>query len=82
MADRVVGVLLLEDSHADAQMTSDMLVFARAPRCELTRAECLADGLEQLSRGRFDVVLLDLGLPDADGLAGVRACAPPHRRPR
>ncbi|MFB6270822.1 MAG: diguanylate cyclase, partial [Halobacterium sp.] len=32
----------------------------------------LEDGLQRLGDGRFDVVLLDLGLPDSDGLATLR----------
>jgi diguanylate cyclase (GGDEF)-like protein/PAS domain S-box-containing protein len=72
MAD-LIRVLLVEDSAADAQMTSDMLVFARAPRCELRRAERLDEAQALLAAERFDIVLLDLGLPDATGLDGVRA---------
>ena len=73
MSDQVIKVLLVEDNAADAQLTSDMLAFARAPRCELLRAERLSEAREQLAAGRFDMVLLDLGLPDATGLDGVRA---------
>ena len=69
----VVRVLLVEDSAADAQITSDMLAFARAPRCELTRVARLSEAHALLAVQRFAVILLDLGLPDADGIAGLRA---------
>ncbi|MDQ4025666.1 MAG: PAS domain S-box protein, partial [Actinomycetota bacterium] len=75
----VVKVLLVEDNAADAQLASDMLVFARAPRCELAHAERLTEAQALLAIERFEVVLLDLGLPDTaglDGVRGLRAAAP------
>jgi two-component system sensor histidine kinase UhpB len=33
----------------------------------------LSEGLEQLSRGLVDVIILDLGLPDSQGLETLRA---------
>ena len=69
----VVKVLLVEDNAADAQLASDMLAFAHAPRCEPMRAENLAEAQSLLAVERFHVVLLDLGLPDTVGLDGVRA---------
>lgn len=68
-----IRVLLVEDSAADAQITSDMLVFAQEPRCELTHVARLAEARQLLALERFDVVLLDLGLPDVVGVDGVRA---------
>ena len=79
MPGDAIGVLLVEDCAADAQATSDMLAFARAPRCTLTRAALLSEAAQALGRERFEVVLLDLGLPDAVGIEGVsalRAAAP------
>jgi diguanylate cyclase (GGDEF)-like protein/PAS domain S-box-containing protein len=73
MSAPVVKVLLVEDNAADAQLASDMLAFARAPRCELRRAERLEQAVELVGVERFHVALLDLGLPDAVGLEGVRA---------
>jgi diguanylate cyclase (GGDEF)-like protein/PAS domain S-box-containing protein len=65
-------VLLVEDNAADAEATADALAFARAPRCSVTHAARLDDARALLADERFDVVLLDLGLPDARGLDGVR----------
>ena len=45
----------------------------------MDRVELLSTGLERLAAGAIDLVLLDLGLPDAEGLEGVvkvRALAP------
>ena len=79
MRTRTVTVLLVEDNAADAQLAADMLVFARAPRCELRHAGDLRQARELLAVQPIDVVLLDLGLPDVAGLEGVhalRAAAP------
>lgn len=68
----LVNVLLVEDNAADAEVTADALAFARAPRCRVTHAARLEDARALAAGERFDVVLLDLGLPDARGLDGVR----------
>ena len=62
-------VLLVEDSPADAGLVAEMLAEAREPALELDRVERLAAALERLSQQPFDAVLLDLGLPDSQGLA-------------
>jgi len=69
----VIKVLLVEDNAADAQLTTDMLVFARTPRAEVQCAERLSTALALLKTEPIDVILLDLGLPDAVGLNGVHA---------
>jgi diguanylate cyclase (GGDEF)-like protein/PAS domain S-box-containing protein len=72
MPPSVVRVLLVEDNAADAEATADALAFARSPRCAVTHAARLDDARALLAGARFDVVLLDLGLPDTRGLEGVR----------
>ncbi len=66
-----VKVLLVEDNPVDAQLTQDLLEEWSADRLDVTHAATLAEGLAQLSRERFDVVLLDLSLPDTHGLSTV-----------
>lgn len=62
-------VLLIEDDPYDAELTMSVLGEIRSFRCMAERAETLSGGLERLSRGGIDLVLLDLGLPDSLGLA-------------
>ncbi|CAN5123016.1 hypothetical protein BH20ACT16_BH20ACT16_00350 [soil metagenome] len=73
MSQASIKVLLVEDNDADAQLTADMLTFARVSRCELVRAKRLGEALELLAVEPIEAILLDLWLPDAIGLEGVRA---------
>ena len=70
-------LFLVEDNEGDAYLVEDLLGSAIAESPEVLRASSLA-GLEALvaERGQPDVVLLDLGLPDSNGVATVvRAAA-------
>src|SRR5918995_2085964 len=58
-------VLLVEDNEDDALLIRETLSETTV---EIERAECLATALEHLAKERFDAVLLDLSLPDAQGL--------------
>jgi diguanylate cyclase (GGDEF)-like protein len=62
------AVLLIEDDPYDAELTMAALGEIRSFPCMVERAETLSRGLERLSRGGVDLVLLDLGLPDSLGL--------------
>ncbi len=71
----VTRVLVVEDNAADAELVADYLDGAAAGEAP-TAIECadrLAAALARVARERFDVVLLDLSLPDAQGLEGVAA---------
>jgi CheY-like chemotaxis protein len=66
-------VLVVEDEPTDALMVRRSLL--RSPdgeRFEVRHATTLAEGLDHLRRDPADVLLLDLGLPDSDGLDTVR----------
>jgi signal transduction histidine kinase len=71
-------VLLIEDNPGDARLIREML--ADAPESvTLVHAGSLAAGIEHLQVGDIDVVLLDLGLPDASGLTAperIQTCSP------
>ncbi len=64
-----VNVLLIEDNPGDARLIREMLAETRGVTFSLECAESLSAGLEILRDRTFDVVLLDLALPDSDGLA-------------
>lgn len=64
-----IRILLVEDNMGDAVLLRETLRDAGEPGWfELTHATRLEEGLVRLSTSRFDVVLLDLSLPDAHGL--------------
>lgn len=62
------SVLLVEDSAGDARLIVEMLRDAGAGAFQLEHVDRLASALERLNRSAVDVVLLDLGLPDNQGL--------------
>lgn len=61
-------VLAIEDSRAHVKLIEYLLSESGRVNFKLTSAARLADGLERLDQGGIDVVLLDLGLPDSEGL--------------
>jgi PAS domain S-box-containing protein len=63
-----IKLLLIEDCPADARLIELMLRESRALHVECKWVDNLTDGIERLRGGAFDVVLLDLGLPESVGL--------------
>jgi len=74
------NILLVEDNLGDISLIT-MALSASAPESTVTSVRSHAGALAALAEGTFDCVLMDLGLPDADGLEGlcslVAADAPP-----
>lgn len=69
MESILIRVLLVEDNPVDARLVDLMLTEAGAGRFKVERAERLAQALDLLHERDFDVTLLDLSLPPAQGLA-------------
>lgn len=65
-------VLLVEDNPGDARLVHWLLARPGCGGYELTETERLADAFRALGAGEFDVVLLDLSLPDSSGLDTLR----------
>jgi PAS domain S-box-containing protein len=75
----VTKVLLVEDSVSDADILQAMLRQSGSGRFEFTCAESMEQALASLRQRAFDVVLLDLSLPDSTGestFLRVREAAP------
>ena len=67
MSEQPLKVMLVEDSPSDAQLLRDSLQEAVANGMVIAQADCLQEALERLQRECFDVLLLDLHLPDSTG---------------
>ena len=67
-----LSVLAIEDSLDDAELVRVMLNRVRDPVFTVVHAQRLAEGLERLREQTFDVVLLDLGLPDSQGIDAIK----------
>lgn len=64
-----VRVLLIEDDAEDAILLRAALRASTSMRYDMDRVDDLQTGLEHLGNGHYDVVLLDLSLPDSSGLS-------------
>lgn len=68
MAGNSIKVLLVEDNPGDVFLLQELLQEVTTAKVELQPAEQLCEALECIARDSFDVILLDLSLPDSQGL--------------
>lgn len=66
--ERPINVLLIEDSPLFVELTRKMLHETKSGDFLIECLDNLAAGIERLAGGGIDVVLLDLTLPDSNGL--------------
>jgi signal transduction histidine kinase len=72
MSTQTIQVLLVEDNPGDARLLQEMLADTGTAKLELTHHGCMKDAIRHLTSKVANIVLLDLGLPDANGIAAVR----------
>jgi two-component system, sensor histidine kinase and response regulator len=68
MDDSPLQVLLIEDNPTDVLLLQEALAYATSMAFVVTSVARLGEGLTRLRERSFDVVLLDLSLPDSQGL--------------
>ncbi len=68
MNNNPIKILLIEDNPGDARLIKEMLIEAKSAPFILEWRDRLHAGLQWLTEYCADVVLLDLGLPDSQGL--------------
>ncbi len=73
MTAAIIRVLLIEDEEGDAYLVKSSLKLSDKNHFEITWVESLALAKEALETTNFDVILLDLSLPDSNGLQTVEA---------
>lgn len=62
-------VLIITDNVDDAKILHDTLATARDGPFVVQWVQSLSDGLTRLKHGDFDIILVDLFLPDSQGIA-------------
>lgn len=73
MPKRVIKeLLLIEDNPGDARLLREAFEESDSHNIAFTVATCMSDAERHLADRTFDIILLDLGLPDAQGLEGIR----------
>jgi diguanylate cyclase len=60
-------ILLVEDNSDDVEFLRQSIRRHHSRAIDITRVDCIRDAEKALHNDRFDVVLLDLHLPDASG---------------
>lgn len=68
MTEQTIKVLLIEDNPGDALLLTEALRKSPDPAFRVRHVERLGEALAVLTREAFNVVLLDLSLPDSLGL--------------
>jgi len=68
MAENRINILLVEDDPEDVWVMRNLLGDRWDAPFQLAHVELLSAAIERCAEQRFDVVLLDLSLPDSRGL--------------
>lgn len=72
MLEQDINVLLVEDNAGDARLIQEMLAETKGSLFRLTRAERLSAAIDALNQGGINIILLDLMLPDSEGIETFR----------
>ncbi|MDB6084333.1 MAG: hypothetical protein JWN43_2214 [Gammaproteobacteria bacterium] len=65
-------LLLVEDNQGDARLLREMLNERASNGTEVSHVTTMSDAESHLGRHAVDIIVLDLGLPDAQGLEAIR----------
>ena len=71
MLQQSLNILLVEDNLAEAKLLQQYLTRVNSSKFAIERISNLAEAIQKLKSAKFSVVLLDLSLPDSEGLASV-----------
>jgi len=65
-------ILLVEDDPQDTLLVKELIFESNLQDCHLTIANSLANAIEAANKNKFDIALMDIGLPDSEGVNTLR----------
>jgi two-component system, cell cycle response regulator len=65
---QTIHVLLIEDCHEDCSLMEEMIRDTETVHFKIKTAHTLSTGIARLTEKKFDVLILDLGLPESSGM--------------
>jgi len=68
----IKAILLIEDNPGDVRLLQEMFSDHGAHNTKLAHVDCMSAAEKYLAEGAVDIILLDPGLPDAQGLGSIR----------
>jgi signal transduction histidine kinase len=71
-AKLIKAILLIEDNPGDARLLREMFNDHGTHDTELMHVDCMSAAEKHLSEHAVDIILLDPGLPDAQGIGSIR----------
>src|ERR1700733_9933546 len=71
-ATLIKAILLIEDNPGDARLLREMLKDYGTHDAAMTHVDCMSAAEKHLEQHAVDIILLDPGLPDAQGLGAIR----------
>jgi|SRR5882724_2523115 len=72
MPTTITKILMIEDNLGDVRLMREALSGIPELQLEFDYCQTLVQALDRLAKSRPDIILLDLGLPDSQGLETVR----------
>lgn len=78
MQSQELNVLLLEDNEGDAFLIKFYLEESTAPVFKVSHAADMQTALDFLSKGKFDLILSDMNLPDSFGMDTIKTILAKH----
>lgn len=80
MSPKTKKILIVEDNPGDVRLMEEAFKRHGNDEFRLVDVSCFQNALEKMEHQSFDAVLLDLFLPDVDGLEGVLRVSKAHPR--
>lgn len=68
MDGKQIKVFLIEDNPGDARLIKEILSEEKRIQFSLEHADRVSEGIKRIKKGGIDIILLDLSLPDSDGI--------------